>query len=65
MFWGKAINEPEVGDVCHILGNNKVSGQLEKIFAGIPQEPLETSPGTIKIIQKRFQGPPARGFWNF
>ena len=25
-------------------------------LAGIPQEPLETSPGTIGIIQKRFKG---------
>ena len=45
-----------------IEGNNKVSVQLEIFFAGIPQGPLETSPGTIGIIQKRFQGPPARGF---
>ncbi len=35
---------------------------LKIFFAGIPQGPLETSPGTIGIIQKRFQGPPARGF---
>ena len=35
---------------------------LKFFFAGIPQGPLETSPGTIGIIQKRFQGPPARGF---
>ena len=35
---------------------------LKIFFAGIPQGPLETSPGTIKKIQKRFQGPPARGF---
>ena len=38
---------------------------LKIFFAGIPQGPLETSPGTIGIIQKRFQGPPTRGFWNF
>ena len=44
------------------LGNNKVSGQLEMFFTGIPQRPLETSPGTIRIVQKRFQGPTARGF---
>ena len=35
---------------------------LKIFFAGIPQGPLETSPGTIEKIQKRFQGPPARGF---
>ena len=35
---------------------------LKIFFAGIPQGPLETSPGTIGITQKRFQGPPARGF---
>ena len=35
---------------------------LKFFFAGIPQGPLETSPGTIKKFQKRFQGPPARGF---
>ena len=35
---------------------------LKNFFAGIPQGPLETSPGTIKKFQKRFQGPPARGF---
>ena len=35
-------------------GNNKVSVQLEIFFAGIPQGSLETSPGTIKKIQKRF-----------
>ena len=34
---------------------------LKFFFAGILQGPL-TSPGTIKKIQKRFQGPPARGF---
>ena len=44
------------------LGNNKVSVQLENFFAGFPQGPLETSPGTIGIIQKRFQGPRTRGF---
>ena len=35
---------------------------LKFFFAGIPQGPSETSPGTIEIIQKRVQGPPARGF---
>ena len=35
---------------------------LKFFFAGIPRGPLETSPGTIKKFQKRFQGPPARGF---
>ena len=38
---------------------------LNFFFTGIPQGPLETSPGTIKKFQKRFQGPPARGFWIF
>ena len=38
---------------------------LKFFFAEIPQGPFETSPGTIGIIQKRFQGPPARGFWIF
>ena len=34
-----------------------------KIFiAEIPQGPLGISIGTIWVIQKRFQGPPARGF---
>ena len=46
----------------NVMGNNKVSVQLEIFFAGIPQGPLETSPGTIKKIQKRFQVPPARVF---
>ena len=35
---------------------------LKIFFAGIPQGPLEISPGTIRIIQKRSQGPRARGF---
>ena len=35
---------------------------LKNFFAGIPQGPSETSPGTIEIILKRVQGPPARGF---
>ena len=43
-------------------GNNKVSVQLGIFFTGIPQGPLEISPGTIKKIQKRFQGHPASGF---
>ena len=38
---------------------------LKIFFAGISQGPLETSPGTIGKIQKRVQGPPARGFWIF
>ena len=32
------------------VGNKKVSGQLEISFAGITQRPLETPPGTIRII---------------
>ena len=33
---------------------------LKFFFTGIPQGPLETSPGIIKIIQKRLQG----SFWS-
>ena len=40
-------------------------GNLNFFFTGIPQGPLETSPGTIRIIQKRFQGPPTNVFLIF
>ena len=38
---------------------------LKIFFAEVPQGPLGISTGTIWITQKRFQGPPARVFWNF
>ena len=38
---------------------------LKNFIAEIPQGPLGMSIGTIWVTQKRFQGPPARGFWFF
>ena len=35
---------------------------LKNFIAEIPQGPLGMSIGTIWVTQKRFQGPPARGF---
>ena len=35
---------------------------LKNFIAEIPQGPLGMSIGTIWMVQKRFQGPPARGF---
>ena len=38
---------------------------LKNFFAEITQGPSGMSIGTIWMDQKRFQGPPARGFWFF
>ena len=35
---------------------------LKNFIAEIPPGPLGMSIGTIRVTQKRFQGPPARGF---
>merc|ERR1711923_69 len=41
---------------CQYRAIIRCPDNLKFFFAGIPQGPLETSPGTIKKIQKRFQG---------
>ena len=38
---------------------------LKNFIAEIPQGPSGMSIGTIWMAQKRFQGPPGRGFWFF
>ena len=56
--------------VIHHIGDKKVLlwaliwywDHLKNFIAEIPQGPLEMSIGTIWVTQKRFQGPPARGF---
>ena len=53
---------PTVNSQCSFRAIIRCPDNLKIFFAGIPQGPLETSPGTIKKFQRRFQVPPARGF---